>query len=234
VLTGKRDFTGKLSFSWPKRPDQTPLNVGDKAYDPQFAYGYGLSYAAPTETPQLPEVADTTKYGEKNVYFSKGTFWNGYHLTLSDDNKHRMDYVGSQATLYGTAALTVSPQEDGAVKAAWNGKGKAALEVGADKPSDIAREANGAMMIALSIRVNAAPSAEVRLGVGAGSVPVTGWLKNASTSYATLAVPLSCFKAQNLAATPTVTRIETAGALDISVSDIRLTETRPGASCPAE
>lgn len=234
VLTGKGDFTGKLSFSWPKRPDQTPLNVGDKDYAPQFAYGFGLSYAAPTETPQLPEVADTTKYGERNVYFSQGTFWNGYHLTLSDDAQHRMDYVGSQATLYGTVALTVSPQADGAVKAVWNGKARAALEVGADTPSDIAREANGAMMIALSIRVNATPSSEVRLGVGSASVPVTGWLKNASTGYATLAVPLSCFKAQDLATTPTVARIETAGMLDLSISDIRLTETRPGASCPAD
>src|SRR5258705_1815916 len=36
VLTGKYDFTGKLSFSWPKRPDQTPLNVRDATYDPQF------------------------------------------------------------------------------------------------------------------------------------------------------------------------------------------------------
>jgi beta-glucosidase len=234
VLTGKSDFTGRLSFSWPKRPDQTPLNVGDKDYDPQFAYGYGLSYAVPVETPQLAEVADTTKYGEKNVYYSKGTFWNGYKLTLADDAQHRMDYVGTQTTLYGTAALTVMPETDGAVKAVWNGKAKAALEVGAGKPSDIAREANGAMMIALTLRVNAAPSAEVRLGVGSASVPVTGWLKTASGGYAVLAVPLSCFKAQYLAATPTVARIETAGALDLSISDIRLTETKPGANCPAE
>jgi beta-glucosidase len=233
VLTGKSDFTGKLSFSWPKRPDQTPLNIGDKTYDPQFTYGYGLSYAVPAETPQLPEVADTTKYGEKNVYYNKGTAWNGYKLTLADEAQHRMDYVGTQATLYGTAALTLSPETDGAVKAVWNGKAKAALEVGADKPSDIAREANGAMMISLTLRVNTAPSGEVRLGVGSASVPVTIWLKSA-TGYATLAVPLSCFKAQDLAATPTVARIETAGALDLSVSDIRLTETKPGAACPAE
>ena len=234
VLTGKSDFTGKLSFSWPKRPDQTPLNVGDKGYDPQFAYGYGLSYAAPAETAQLTEVADTTKYGEKNVYYTKGTAWNGYRLTLTDDAQHRMDYVGTQATLYGTAALTVTPETDGAVKAVWNGKAKAALEVGADKPSDIAREANGAMMIALTLRVNAAPSVETRLGVGSASVPVTGWLKSAPAGYATLAVPLSCLKAQDLAATPTVARIETAGTLDLSISDIRLIETRPGASCPVE
>src|SRR6202162_2560215 len=42
VLTGKNDFTAKLSFSWPKRPDQTPLNIGDATYDPQFAYGLRL------------------------------------------------------------------------------------------------------------------------------------------------------------------------------------------------
>lgn len=37
------DFTGKLSFSWPKRPDQYLLNKGDVDYDPLFAYGYGLN-----------------------------------------------------------------------------------------------------------------------------------------------------------------------------------------------
>lgn len=41
----RNDFRGKLSFSWPKSPTQTPLNVGDANYDPRFPYGYGLSYA---------------------------------------------------------------------------------------------------------------------------------------------------------------------------------------------
>jgi beta-glucosidase len=36
------EFTGRLSFSWPKSVCQTPLNVGDAAYAPLFAYGYGL------------------------------------------------------------------------------------------------------------------------------------------------------------------------------------------------
>lgn len=36
------DFTGKLSFSWPKGVCQSPLNVGDAGYAPLFAYGYGL------------------------------------------------------------------------------------------------------------------------------------------------------------------------------------------------
>lgn len=37
------DFTGRLSFSWPARADQTDLNVHSQPYEPLFAYGYGLS-----------------------------------------------------------------------------------------------------------------------------------------------------------------------------------------------
>jgi beta-glucosidase len=38
------DFTGKLSFSWPKRVDQPNLNRNDAGYDPLFPYGFGLTY----------------------------------------------------------------------------------------------------------------------------------------------------------------------------------------------
>jgi beta-glucosidase len=38
------DFVGKLSYSWPRTPTQTPLNRGDTDYTPLFAYGFGLSY----------------------------------------------------------------------------------------------------------------------------------------------------------------------------------------------
>src|SRR3954452_10035326 len=35
-------FTGKLSYSWPGAPCQTPLNARDEEYAPIFPYGYGL------------------------------------------------------------------------------------------------------------------------------------------------------------------------------------------------
>jgi beta-glucosidase len=235
VLTGKHDFTGKLSFSWPKRPDHTPLNVGDAGYDPQFAYGFGLRYASPAHTTTLPEVAETTRYGERNVYYTRGTAWNGYKLSIGDINTPRVDHVGSRTILNGSAGLMLESQEDGAMRATWNGASKAWLEMGADKPSDIGREANGAMMLALTLRINTTPSAGVRLGVGSASVPVTTRLRALPIgSYATLAVPLYCFSAQNLTNTPTIVHLETSGRLDLSVSDIRLTEAKRGAACPAE
>lgn len=44
VLYGDVAPTGKLGFSWPKRDDQQPINVGDAGYDPLFPFGYGLTY----------------------------------------------------------------------------------------------------------------------------------------------------------------------------------------------
>lgn len=41
---GQYDFSGKLSFSWPEEPCQSPLNNGD-GQTPLFGYGYGLTYA---------------------------------------------------------------------------------------------------------------------------------------------------------------------------------------------
>lgn len=43
VIFGDYDFTGKLSFSWPKAADES-WNVGDENYNPLFPYGFGLKY----------------------------------------------------------------------------------------------------------------------------------------------------------------------------------------------
>ncbi|MER5820390.1 glycoside hydrolase family 3 C-terminal domain-containing protein, partial [Streptomyces californicus] len=43
VLYGKRAFTGQLPVTWPKSESQVPVNVGDRDYDPQFPYGWGLT-----------------------------------------------------------------------------------------------------------------------------------------------------------------------------------------------
>lgn len=49
------DFHGKLSFSWPRDDQQFVLNQGDAAYNPLFAYGYGLTYFDRSELALLPE-----------------------------------------------------------------------------------------------------------------------------------------------------------------------------------
>ena len=63
------DFTGKLSFSWPKRTDQIVINRNDTDYDPLFAYGFGLTYQ---DTDTLGDNLDTgdNGTGQPSVVFS--------------------------------------------------------------------------------------------------------------------------------------------------------------------
>ncbi|MEJ2482978.1 MAG: glycoside hydrolase family 3 C-terminal domain-containing protein [Gemmatimonadota bacterium] len=44
VLFGDHDFQGRLSFSWPRRPEDN-INVGDAEYDPLFPCGFGLTHS---------------------------------------------------------------------------------------------------------------------------------------------------------------------------------------------
>jgi len=49
------DFTGRLSYSWPRTPTQGPVNRGDTRYDPLFPFGFGLGVADEGELQRLPE-----------------------------------------------------------------------------------------------------------------------------------------------------------------------------------
>jgi beta-glucosidase len=49
------DFTGTLSYSWPRTAVQTPLNYGDADYDPLFRFGFGLRYGDAWDLRELPE-----------------------------------------------------------------------------------------------------------------------------------------------------------------------------------
>lgn len=49
------DFRGKLSFSWPRSPDQFANNIGEEPYFPLFPFGYGLTYSTPRNIGRLAE-----------------------------------------------------------------------------------------------------------------------------------------------------------------------------------
>ncbi|HLA71662.1 MAG TPA: glycoside hydrolase family 3 protein, partial [Steroidobacteraceae bacterium] len=79
------DFTGKLSYSWPRDATGTPLNVGQDGYDPLFAFGFGMTYAAPAELAPLSEdpgiPAELMSTGS---YFEKGQAVQPWSLRVSN------------------------------------------------------------------------------------------------------------------------------------------------------
>jgi len=92
------DFTGKLSFSWPKHPLQTLLNIGDDNYDPLFPYGYGLTYKDDIELAKL-EVSEASTSSEYSLFLGVGR--NGFSEFFVDVNARTKlesdDYQSSQS-----------------------------------------------------------------------------------------------------------------------------------------
>jgi beta-glucosidase len=230
----RHDFKGKLSYSWPKRPDQTPLNRGDRNYDPLFAYGYGLTYADNGNLRRLSEERPAgVSAGADGMVFGRGGLPAGWSLGLMEEGGPNVVVTGN-AGATGSSRLTVAgvdrrAQED-ARRFTWNGSGAASLQIASAQPLDISREANGELSLIMEYRVDQAPTAPVLLGMvsGAGNrvtLPITGALRAAPAGqWTSIAVPLRCLRDAGVDMQRVIApiTISTAGRLTLSVSDVRI------------
>jgi beta-glucosidase len=225
----RHDFRGLLSYSWPRRADQTPLNRGDADYDPLFAYGYGLRYGQNGNLPQLSEERPAgASAGADGVLFGRGTLPSGWSLALLEEGGVAVPVSGN-AGATGSARLRVAgvdrrAQED-ARSFTWNGSGGATARVEAGQPLDISREATGQLSLVIEYRVDTRPTAPVTLGMQGSSVPITGLLNAAPLGqWQTLAIPLGCFARAgvDMQRVSVPFMISTAGRLGLSISDIRI------------
>jgi beta-glucosidase len=231
ILFGKADFKGKLSFSWPKLATQYVLNVGDKNYDPLFAYGYGLSYARPVTLGLLPVVSGLAPGADLPVgtWFERGKVAAGYALALASAGQSTSVETGSVMTDNGWLKSFVvdrSRQEDSR-RFLWSGAGRASLSLVASAPVDLSREANGAVLIEIDYRVDAIGEGAIKLQ---SISPDEGFDVSAQLQasrgqgWQTLSLPLSCLAKSgvDIAKVQTPLSIATAGELDLTISRIAL------------
>jgi beta-glucosidase len=228
------DFKGKLGYSWPRTATQFANNVGQKDYSPQFAFGYGLTYADKGDVAPLPEVSGLS--GEQKVagvYFARGRAAPGTSLRLENAQGHATKVTTLPAAVQDNslrvAAVDYKAQED-ALRFSWAGTGKASAFLSADAPFDVLRESNGDVMLVLTLRPETVPQAEVNLGVACGdgcaaALPLRDALAALpKEQWTTLGVPLKCFGAAgaDLTKLSQPMRLETAGALQFSLSRVTL------------
>ena len=217
VLFGRREFRGKLPYSWPKRADQTPLNVGDAGYDPLFAYGFGLTTRDDGRLAPLSEARDGAG-GDRNALFARGKATGGRRLLLGPAGQPLVANPGPE--LIGQRPADRTAQED-SVRLTWTGRAAAtAAFVGA--PVDLSREANGDVALVAELRVDAAPTAPVTLN----GVDVTARLRALAGRWGQVAVPLRCLADRARVARPFA--MTTAGSLDLTVSAVRFASPAEG------
>lgn len=192
---------GRLTFSWPKRPDQGPLNIGDEHYDPLFPYGYGLRYG---DVDTLGHSLDETGL----VLGSKGQVlelfyrrpMGEYSLVLEGKNNDR---VLMKDNLASVSSLTVKVvdrdvQED-ARRAIWNGEGEGVVALSSAERQVLSDFYEAESALFFDIKVDHAPERQafVRLGCGPScysDVDVTALLVNlVGKGWKTIRVDLGCF-----------------------------------------
>ena len=245
----QHDFKGKLSFSWPRTATQYANNVGQKDYDPLFAFGFGLTYADKGTLAALPEVSGID--GEQSaggVYFAKGKPSLGLAMQLSNAGQASMPATTVPVALadgsLALAAVDHKAQEDGR-RLTWTGSKPASWLLVASKPLDVTRESNGDVQLQLTLRRDSAVTAPVWLGVGCGD-GCSGRVDLQKTlsaipqgEWKVVGVPLKCFVASgaDVAKLVQVPVLESGAALQISVSRIALgalNEAEATVACPVK
>jgi beta-glucosidase len=227
----RTDFHGKLSFSWPKTAGQFTLNRGDPkngkgGYAPQFAYGYGLTYASKTRVGSLSEKPGFT-IATDNVsnYFVGGKTPSPFEFRLTP-----------------TTAVQIQPVDAGNVQEAgrqltYSGDIAATAAIAADKAFDLSFQTNAEIDLLIDYRVDAKPTAPVTLAIGAGKLDVTPVLQASPVGeWKSLKVSLKCFQAAGTDVTKVTApfALTTAGKLVVTLQSVKLTTDPAGAVCPGK
>lgn len=199
------DFTGKLSFSWPKTATHYRNNVGQADYDPQFAFGYGLRYGVDENLAALPEESGLTgQQARVGVYFERGVAPAGVSAALENDQGQAVALDQPQVKLPDASLSAIATdylaQED-ARRLHWSGTRQARFSLRSDQALDLTRESNGDVMVVLTLRVDQSAAEPITLGMRSGAnlsseislhdalgnLPVGQWTR--------FGVPLKCFAA---------------------------------------
>lgn len=229
----QHDFKGKLSFSWPATPVQSPLNVGEKNYTPLFAYGYGLSYQdkdvlGDDLSEEMAEVAVET---DKILKIFDNRPLDPWQLIIADGHNNTVAVTGSTASLatISLRAVDRNVQEDSR-RLQWNGTGRGSAGFYSQSRTDLVPylEANAALLV--DVKVDESPTADVRLGVFCGQdcvaeKSITENLQAApQKEWITLSIALKCLATDRAKMDMILSPfyLVTEGKLDLSLYNLRI------------
>ncbi len=238
----RNDFKGKLTFSWPKKANQGPLNYGATPYDPQFAYGYGLTYADNGDVAPLSEESGLSSDAVANpdTYFAAGRIKAPWKLSLIDAKGAANGDQGKFSSPGGVVTQTTvdaGAQEAGR-SLVFNGKGRGEAAISAE-PVDLSRQTTGKMAIAMTYRLDGAIKGPVTLSLGHDlhverGIDIAKVLKAPVGTWATVKVSLDCFANQgmNMHLVGVPFSLSSTAPLSISYSSLKLASDEGDAVCP--
>jgi len=231
------DFTGRLSFPWPRTAIPVSYDGNDRTAGALFDRGYGLGYtqASPvarlSEDPQIPPGR-----GDADSLFYSGHATAPWSVFVADSAAQVRVTSAEQAS--PTGAVRVAPSES-QLTAAWSGRGQADFWIGG-RPIDLRAAALRGDVVQARFRIDQPPARTVHVGVrcaptsqaaetgcgmaGGAMLDATQVLSSASRgAWVTLSVPFVCFAhAPGLSSVAGPFALRTEGEFAINFTDIRL------------
>ncbi len=233
----QHDFTGRLSFSWPKTPKQI-VNLGDEDYDPLLPYGFGLSYGdANVLGDELVETVETDAAKEQPVAILSGTVQAPWELWLYSGDDSQLVSASSH-TLGALSYRTIDKviQEDARL-ITLDGSQGAGIRFASKSyfREDLSALSGANPVLSFNYRLDAAPSKPVYLAMsceGEGDASGSCYARQdiskqlvADGNWQNLSLDLSCFTQQGLMLNKMVVPfdLQSEGKLTLGIADIAIT-----------
>jgi beta-glucosidase len=221
------DVSGRLSFSWPRSPQQASVNAGDADYDPQFEYGYGLSYDDDGHIGVLSEGLDLAGAGDsrrKIVEF--GDAVGALRISLRDAAGD-VAVVDSRGVSAGDR-LSVRPadrdvQED-SLALSWTGPASLLIQ---GSEADLAPSSVASLALELSYQVLAGGDERVTIELGSTGVDITDIVRRELRSgWQRSVLQLGC-----VASPATTLSLSSQGPLTMQITSLDIAVSDTAASC---
>lgn len=202
LLIGKRyDFTGKLSFSWPKSACQTDLNVGQAGYAPLFNVGFGLRKGSHSTLGQLDAAYPAGGCGVSNSFpvFSQADRAS-FPLAIRSGSASKPLGADLNVTisLPGISVQTaqIKTQQD-AKLVTWSGP--ASFEARGAKTLALPAVASNNGALRFDTIVSTSPSGPVSISMQGGALNATALFQRlAGKGKQVVKIPLACFVAKGV------------------------------------
>lgn len=226
----QNDFTGRLSFSWPKTATQL-VNRFDENYQPLLPYGFGLSYG---DTNVLADdLNETSLFDSSSVETVKifnGVMQQPWTMALvTNQGTHAVN--SNTVTVEGISYKTTDKlvQED-AFTLKTAGQSSVGVRLLSNFPEDLRAPFEASSSLAFAVKVNKPLEAEVNLAMlcearcGEGLNITDELNKLAINQWHNIQIDLNCFKQAgvDMSQVNSPFNLTTNGSVDLSLAEIAL------------
>lgn len=238
------DFKGKLSFSWPRTPQQDILNSHHRDYDPLFPLGYGLTYASDEQGPGklLEDVAGVDTGGAEEIPLYVGRPLEPWRVFITNHQRSQI-LSGAFAALPGQDVVIRTSDKDtqeDALTLSWQNAQLAGLFFHQGKPFNLSKFLQEGAVV-FDLKIAQPPTEALKLVMQCGAdcqrvLPLTETVRDGiGQGWRTVTVRLACLARE----TDTFERVtgpfslQSSGQGRISVANIRFVRnSETNVDCP--